>query len=84
MTRQQQELAVTVVIGIVAGWLASWITGGGGIIKYALSGILGAFVGSYLLAALNVDLGIKNALAARVATAAIGAVVVSVVAKFIA
>src|SRR3982750_57161 len=46
-----------------AGWLASWIVGGSGLIRYVATGLIGAFVGGYLLEKLGIDLGIKNPLA---------------------
>ena len=48
-----------------------------------LVGVIGAFVGSYLLNALGVNLGIKNELAAQIATATIGAIVVVLLARLI-
>lgn len=84
MNDNTRALVVFVLIGIVAGWLASILVGGGGIIQYLLSGVLGSFVGGFLLNALGVNLGIKNALAAQIVTAAIGAIVVVLAARLIA
>ncbi|MEQ1710392.1 MAG: GlsB/YeaQ/YmgE family stress response membrane protein [Hyphomicrobium sp.] len=81
---QLQSLAVVCVIGIVAGWLASVVVGGGGLIRYLITGIVGAFVGGYLLNALGVNLGIRNALASQIVTATIGAIVVVLLARLIA
>jgi uncharacterized membrane protein YeaQ/YmgE (transglycosylase-associated protein family) len=84
MKMDTQALVVMVVIGIIAGWLASLILGGsGGLIRYAITGILGAFVGSFALNAAGINLGIKNELVSQIATSAIGAVIVSLIAKFI-
>lgn len=79
-----QSLIVVCLIGIVAGWLASIIVGGGGLLRYLITGIVGAFVGGYLLKALGVSLGIKNALASQIVTATIGAIVVVLLARMIA
>lgn len=81
---QLQSLIVVCVIGIVAGWLASIVVGGGGLIRYLVTGIIGAFVGGYLLSALGVNLGIRNELASQVVTATIGAIVVVLLARLIA
>ncbi|MGB7432205.1 MAG: GlsB/YeaQ/YmgE family stress response membrane protein [Ahrensia sp.] len=71
-------------IGIVAGWLASFFVGGdGGLIRYLVSGVLGSFVGGYLLSSTGVSLGIKNPLASQIITATIGAVVVLIIANII-
>lgn len=83
MDRQTQAIVIFLGIGIVAGFLASLLVGGGGLIQYLISGVLGAFVGGYLLNALNVNLGIKNALASQIVTATIGAIVVVIVARLI-
>ena len=79
-----QAFIVMAVIGIIAGWLASWIVGGGGLIRYLVTGILGAFVGGFALNAAGINLGIKNPLASQIVTAAIGAIIVSLVARLIA
>ncbi|MEM9030574.1 MAG: GlsB/YeaQ/YmgE family stress response membrane protein [Pseudomonadota bacterium] len=83
MDKNTQQLVVFAIIGIVAGFLASFVVGGGGLIQYLVSGVLGAFVGGYLLSALGVNLGIKNALASQVVTATIGAIVVVLLARLI-
>lgn len=83
MDAQTRAIVVLAVIGIVAGFLASILVGGSGLIQYLLSGVIGAFVGSYLLNALGVNLGIRNELAAQIVTATIGAVVVVLLARLI-
>ena len=84
MNDKTQRLVVFAVIGIVAGFLASFIVGGGGLIQYLLSGVIGAFVGGYVLNAAGVNLGISNPLAAQIATATIGAILVVLAARLIA
>ena len=83
MDKKTQDILVFLLIGLVAGWLSSFILGGGGLLRYLVVGVIGSFVGAYLLRALGVDLGIKNALASKIATATIGAVVVVILARFI-
>jgi uncharacterized membrane protein YeaQ/YmgE (transglycosylase-associated protein family) len=80
---QIQNLIVVCVMGILAGWLASIVVGGGGLVRYLVTGIIGAFVGGYLLNALGVNLGIKNAFVAQIVTATIGAIVVVLLARLI-
>lgn len=85
MKTDMQSLLIMAGIGIVAGFLASLIVGGGGgLIWYLFVGLLGAFVGGFLFGSLKIDLGIQNALASQVVTATIGAVVVIVLARLIA
>jgi uncharacterized membrane protein YeaQ/YmgE (transglycosylase-associated protein family) len=71
------------LIGIVAGWLASFIVGGGGLLRYLISGVLGAFVGGLLLSSLKIKLGISNPLVSQIVTATIGAIVVVAIARII-
>jgi uncharacterized membrane protein YeaQ/YmgE (transglycosylase-associated protein family) len=85
MKTDAKSLLIMAGIGIVAGFLASLIVGGGGgLIWYLFVGLLGAFVGGLLLGALDLNLGIKNEIASRVVTATIGAIVVIVLARLIA
>lgn len=83
MDARTQELVVTGVIGLVAGWLASWIVGGGGIIQYLISGILGAYIGEYAVRATGFNIGIQNPLVARLVTATVGAMGVVLIAHII-
>ena len=84
MDSQTRDLLVFALIGIIAGYLASLVVGGDGLIRYLITGIIGAFVGGYLFRALGVDLGIRNALVSQIITAAIGAIVVVLAARLIA
>ena len=83
MSENVRSLIVMAIVGIVAGWLAS-IVGGGGVLQYLISGIIGSFVGGYLIKALGVDLGIANPLAREIVTATIGAIVVVLLARLVA
>ena len=79
-----QALVVFLLIGLVAGWLASLIVGGGGLVRYLLTGVIGAFGGGLLLGFLGISLGISNPLVAQIVTATIGAVVVVLVGRLVA
>ena len=79
-----QALVVMAIIGIAAGWLASWVVGGGGLLRYLITGLIGSFVGGFVLNAAGINLGIKNALASQIVTAAVGAIIVTLLARFIA
>lgn len=84
MKTDLQSLLVMAGIGIVAGFLASLIVGGGGsLVWYLVVGLIGAFVGGWLLGAFDLNLGIQNPLASQVLTATIGAIVVIVLARLI-
>ncbi len=79
----KRAIAAQVGIGIVAGWLASWLVGGSGLLQYVITGLAGSLVGGFLLERFGIDLGIENPLAHRVATATLGAVVVVLLARII-
>ena len=78
----KQALAAQLGIGLVAGWLASWIVGGSGLLRYALTGVVGSFVGAFLLDRLGI--GIRNPLTSRIVTAVIGAVLIIIAARLVA
>jgi uncharacterized membrane protein YeaQ/YmgE (transglycosylase-associated protein family) len=75
---------VFLLIGLVAGFLASLVVGGGGLISCLLAGVIGAFVGGFLFHALGISLGIQSALAVEVIHATVGAIVVMLLARLIA
>ena len=83
MNADSKALVIFLLIGLVAGWLASFVVGGGGLIRYLVSGVIGAFVGGFLLNTLGVNLGIKNPLASQIVTSTIGAIVVVLLARMI-
>jgi uncharacterized membrane protein YeaQ/YmgE (transglycosylase-associated protein family) len=72
-----------VLIGLVAGWLASFVVGGGGLISYIIWGVLGSFVGGFLLPRMGLRISTGNVLINQVATAAIGAIALVLVTRLI-
>ena len=80
-----RALLVFVFVGLVAGFIASLLLGGGGgLLRYLITGIIGAFVGGYLFDVLKIDLGMRSKLLSEIATASVGAVIVVLLARFIA
>lgn len=84
MTENTRAIIVFLLIGLVAGWLASLIVGGGGLIRHLVSGVLGAFVGGFVLNALGISLGTRSALLNQIITSTIGAIIVIVISRFLA
>ena len=85
MEIETRALFVVVFVGIVAGFIASLLLGGGGgLLRYLITGIIGAFVGGYLFDVLKIDLGIRSKFLSEIATASVGAVIVVLLARFIA
>jgi uncharacterized membrane protein YeaQ/YmgE (transglycosylase-associated protein family) len=78
-----KNIIVAVLIGLAAGWLASWVVGGNGYVQYLISGVLGSFVGSYVLNAMKINLGIRSEIGRDIATATIGAIIVMIIAKIL-
>lgn len=69
-----ETLLIWIVVGLVAGVLASFVVGGvGGIIADIAVGIAGAFIGGWLFNALNVDS--PGGLGGSILVAFVGAVV---------
>jgi uncharacterized membrane protein YeaQ/YmgE (transglycosylase-associated protein family) len=85
MNIEKRALLIFVFVGLVAGFIASLLVGGGGgILRYLLTGLVGAFVGGYLFDVLDIDLGIRNRVVSQIVTASVGAVIVVILARFIA
>ena len=84
MDERTHQLLMHCLVGLVAGYLASIVMGGSGLIRYLVIGLIGSFVGGYLLDALGVNLGIRNKYASQIATATIGAIFVVILARIIA
>jgi len=79
----QKNIIIALVLGLVAGWLASFVVGGYGIVQYLVSGVIGSFVGSYVLNKAGINLGIKNEYGRDIATSTIGAIIVMILARIL-
>lgn len=77
-------LIVMLVVGAIAGWLASLVVGGAmGLLGYIIVGIIGGVVGGWLLNAAKVNINVGNPLINQIITAAIGAIVVILIVRLI-
>jgi uncharacterized membrane protein YeaQ/YmgE (transglycosylase-associated protein family) len=78
-----ETLLIWLIVGAVAGWLAGVIVKGGGfgLIGDIVVGIIGAFVGGWLLPRFGVHLGVG--IVAIIASATIGAVVLLLLIRLI-
>ena len=84
MNMNTQQIIIVVVVGIVAGWLASLVVGGpSSLIGYLVTGIIGAFVGSFVFGAAGWKINLGNELVDSIVVSAIGAIIVIIVAKLI-
>ena len=75
MHLSNESLLAIVFVGIVAGWLAGRVINGGGfgLIGDLVIGLVGAFIGDWLLPRLDIHLGVG--IVASIVNAFIGAVV---------
>ncbi|MCW2307592.1 GlsB/YeaQ/YmgE family stress response membrane protein [Rhodobium gokarnense] len=78
-----RSIIIWVVIGLIAGWLASFVVGGGGLLKYILWGLVGSFVGGFLARQFNISLNIGNAFVEQIIVATVGAIIVVLIARLI-
>jgi uncharacterized membrane protein YeaQ/YmgE (transglycosylase-associated protein family) len=84
MNMNAQQIIIVVVVGILAGWLASVLVGGpSSIIGYLVTGIIGAFVGGWVFSAAGWKLNMGSELVESIITSAIGAIIVVILAKII-
>jgi uncharacterized membrane protein YeaQ/YmgE (transglycosylase-associated protein family) len=79
-----RDIVIFILIGLVAGWLASFVVGGGGLVRYIITGLIGSFVGGFLFSALGLKLGLGNQLVEQILVSAVGAIVVVLLARIIA
>ncbi|HEX4299073.1 MAG TPA: GlsB/YeaQ/YmgE family stress response membrane protein [Devosia sp.] len=78
-----EGLLIILLVGLVAGWLASLIVRGGGmgIFGDLLVGLVGALIGSWLVPRLHIALG--SGLLAEILDATIGAVILLLILRLI-
>jgi uncharacterized membrane protein YeaQ/YmgE (transglycosylase-associated protein family) len=78
-----QSLLASLVVGFIAGWLASHVVRGAGfgIVGDVVIGIVGAFIGGWLLPRLDIQLGFG--MVAAIANATIGAVLLLLLSRLI-
>ena len=84
MSPEVQSLLIFLLTGLVAGWIASLVLGGGGLLRNLVVGVIGALVGGYVLKFAGVTLPIGNVWVSDLVTAVIGAIIVIVLARIIA
>lgn len=76
---------VMAVNGLIAGWLASLLLGGGGLIRDIFVGIIGAFVGGSLVQAglLDLPLLLEYPWAHQILISTVGAIIVLIIVRII-
>jgi uncharacterized membrane protein YeaQ/YmgE (transglycosylase-associated protein family) len=77
-------LAPTIALGTVTGFVASLIVGGGGLVRHAVVGVLGMLVGQGLVRLTGWRVRTGHAFLDEAAMAVLGAILVVLLARFIA
>jgi uncharacterized membrane protein YeaQ/YmgE (transglycosylase-associated protein family) len=78
-----RALLIFLGIGLVAGFLAGLIVGGGNILLYLVWGVIGSFVGGFIFTQFNINLGIKSPIVNQIITSTVGAIIVVLIARLI-
>jgi uncharacterized membrane protein YeaQ/YmgE (transglycosylase-associated protein family) len=83
MNLSNESLLVILLVGIIAGWLAGKIVDGGGfgLVGDLIVGVLGAFIGDWLLPRLNIHLG--AGMVSLVLNATIGAILLLIMIRVV-
>ena len=85
MNEQTKSIIAWIIIGLIAGWLASLIVGpgGAGLIGWVIAGLIGSVVGGFLARQLNIKLNLGNPFLEQVIISVIGAIIVIIIARII-
>lgn len=82
----QNPWVVMALNGLVAGWLAGLLLGGGGLIRNLVVGVIGAALGAVLVQAglLNLPFSTGYQLGDQIMVSTVGAILVIIIARIIA
>jgi uncharacterized membrane protein YeaQ/YmgE (transglycosylase-associated protein family) len=84
MNLNTQQLVTMAVVGIVAGFLAGMLLGGGGLVWSLIVGLLGGVVGGWRFNAAGWKLTLGNDLVEQIIVSAVGAIVLVLLARLVA
>jgi uncharacterized membrane protein YeaQ/YmgE (transglycosylase-associated protein family) len=84
MNDQGKSIVSWIIIGLIAGFFASLIVGGGGgLLGWLIAGLIGSVVGGFLAQTLNIRLSLGNPFLEQVLISIGGAIVVLIIANII-
>ena len=84
MSNQTKSVVSWIIIGVIAGALASLIVGGSGnLIGWLIAGLIGSVVGGFLAQQFKIKLNFGNAFLEQVVIAVVGAIIVLIIARII-
>ncbi len=79
-----ETFLIWIVVGLIAGWLASAVMGGGyGVVGDIVIGVVGAFLGGFIFRTLHISMPLKG-LASTIFVAFVGAVVLLLLLRLVA
>jgi uncharacterized membrane protein YeaQ/YmgE (transglycosylase-associated protein family) len=84
---EHQIWIIMIINGLIAGWLAGLLLGGGGLIRNLVVGLIGAVVGGYLvttgLLKLPYDFDALIPYGNQIVVSTVGALLVVIIARFL-
>ena len=84
MSEQAKSIVAWIIIGLIAGWVASLIVGtGSNLVGYLIAGLIGSVVGGFLARQFKIRLNFGNAFLEQVVISIVGAIIVLIVARII-
>lgn len=84
MNAQTRSIVSWIIIGLIGGFLASVLVGGGGgLLGWLIAGLIGSVVGGFLAQQLKINLNFGNPFLEQVVISAGGAIIVLLVARLI-
>ena len=84
MNDQTKSVVSWVIVGLIAGFVASLIVGGGaGLVGWLIAGLIGSVVGGFLARQMNIKLNLGNPFLEQVIISVIGAIIVLIIARII-
>jgi uncharacterized membrane protein YeaQ/YmgE (transglycosylase-associated protein family) len=84
MSEQSKSIVAWIIIGLIAGAIASLIVGGGGgLIGWLIAGLIGSVVGGFLAQQLKINLNFGNPFLEQVVISVVGAIIVLIIARLI-
>lgn len=84
MNDQTKAIVSWIIIGLIAGALASLIVGGGGgLLGWLIAGLIGSVVGGFLAQQLKIKLNLGNPFLEQLIISVVGAIIVIIIARII-
>jgi uncharacterized membrane protein YeaQ/YmgE (transglycosylase-associated protein family) len=84
VNEQARSIVAWIVIGLIAGFLASIIVGGGGgLLAWLIAGLIGSVVGGFIAQQMKFNLKLGNAFLEQVIISVGGAIIVLILARLI-